>query len=170
MLSESSGGHGGHGDRGRCGGGGAAVTPGFAPSFVFDSSSLVRVLWRLVINAPGSCQVTLRKSYFLLLISLLCMRFSRCSLFEHTRVNLSLLTSMHYRLSQYDGHKELYVNQRLVYSVKKECTDGNMNCWSLRLSFGRVNLQLTAKLISASGFEYTMRLGNRKGVILYRAC
>lgn len=61
---------------------------------------------------------------------------------------------------QYNGSKQLYVNQVLVYSVEKECTDGMMNSWVLPLSFGRVVLRLTNKLLSKSGFQYTLTLGD----------
>lgn len=70
---------------------------------------------------------------------------------------------------RYNGHKEIYLNRRLVYEVKKECTDGSMNLWALRLSFGRVVLRLISKAMSTSGFEYTMRLGSHDGMVLYKA-
>ncbi|CAM9699376.1 unnamed protein product, partial [Hapterophycus canaliculatus] len=70
---------------------------------------------------------------------------------------------------QYNGSKQLYVNGTLVYNVKKECTDGNMNSWVLPLPFGRAVLRLTSKLFSSSGFEYWLALGkDGSGSVLYR--
>lgn len=61
---------------------------------------------------------------------------------------------------QYNGAKQLYVNRALAYSVKKECTDGNLNSWVIPLPFGRAVLRLTSKLFASSGFEYVMTLDN----------
>lgn len=69
---------------------------------------------------------------------------------------------------QYNGAKQLYRNGALMYSVKKECTDGNMNSWVLPLPFGRAVLRLTSKLFSSSGFEYSLTLGDG-GHVLYKS-
>lgn len=61
---------------------------------------------------------------------------------------------------QYNGAKQLYLNRALVYSVEKECTDGNLNSWVLPLPFGRAVLRLTSKFFSSSGFEYSLTLGD----------
>lgn len=50
--------------------------------------------------------------------------------------------------------------------MEKECTDGMMNSWVLPLSFGRVVLRLTNKLLSKSGFQYTLTLGD--GMVLFK--
>lgn len=60
------------------------------------------------------------------------------------------------------------MNQALVYNVSKECTDGNMNLWVIPLSFGNVGLKLSCKLFCASGFEYTLTLGDVKGPVLFK--
>lgn len=72
---------------------------------------------------------------------------------------------------QYNGAKQLYINRALVYGVKKECTDGNMNSWVLPLPFGRPVLRLTSKLFSSSGFEYSLTLGgdDKKTSVLYKS-
>lgn len=70
---------------------------------------------------------------------------------------------------QYNGAKQLYLNRALVYSVKKECTDGNMNSWVLPLPFGRPVLRLTSKLFSSSGFEYSLTFGDDKSSVLYKS-
>lgn len=69
---------------------------------------------------------------------------------------------------QYNGAKQLYVNRALVYTVKKECTDGNMNSWVVKLSFGSVVLSLISKLFSSSGFEYALTFGG-DGTQLYKS-
>ncbi|CAM9402439.1 unnamed protein product [Ectocarpus sp. 4 AP-2014] len=79
---------------------------------------------------------------------------------------------------RYNGAKQLYVNRALAYSVKKECTDGNLNSWVIPLPFGRAVLRLTSKLFASSGFEYVMTLDNDDrgggggggcGAVLYRS-
>lgn len=69
---------------------------------------------------------------------------------------------------QWNGHKELYRNHRLVYSVKKECSDGNLNSWVIPLPFGRVVLKLTNKFFSLNGFEYLMTLHDG-GSVLFKS-
>eukprot|EP00903_Cladosiphon_okamuranus_P020339 g18660.t1 len=83
-----------------------------------------------------------------------------------TRPRGSCVVFVHDR---YNGAKELYINRALVYSVKKECTDGNMNSWVLPLPFGRAVLRLTSKLFSSSGFEYSLALGDGKSSFLYKS-
>ncbi|CAM9613825.1 unnamed protein product [Ectocarpus sp. 12 AP-2014] len=61
---------------------------------------------------------------------------------------------------RFNGAKQLYVNRALAYSVKKECTDGNLNSWVIPLPFGRAVLRLTSKLFASSGFEYVMTFDN----------
>eukprot|EP00904_Undaria_pinnatifida_P011285 jgi/Undpi1/7287/HiC_scaffold_22.g09760.m1 len=68
--------------------------------------------------------------------------------------------------NRYNGSKQLYVNQALVYTVEKQCTDGNNNSWVIPMPFGRVALSLTSKLFSHSGFVYKMTFGD---VVLYRS-
>ena len=63
--------------------------------------------------------------------------------------------------------RDRYVNQSLVYSVKKECTDGNMNSWVIPMPFGRLVLTLTSKLFSHSGFVYRLTLGD--SAVLYKS-
>ncbi|CBJ30309.1 hypothetical protein Esi_0185_0037 [Ectocarpus siliculosus] len=82
--------------------------------------------------------------------------------------------------NRYNGAKQLYVNRALAYSVKKECTDGNLNSWVIPLPFGRAVLRLTSKLFASSGFEYVMTLDNHdrggggggrggRGTVLYKS-
>ena len=54
-----------------------------------------------------------------------------------------------------------------MYSVKKECTDGNMNSWVIPMPFGRLVLTLTSKLFSHSGFVYRLTLGD--SAVLYKS-
>ncbi|CAM9682641.1 unnamed protein product [Scytosiphon promiscuus] len=76
----------------------------------------------------------------------------------------------HTRETLYNGSKQLYVNRRLVYDVRRECTDGSMNSWVLPLPFGRAVLRLTSKLFSSSGFEYCLTLGkDGGGRVLYKS-
>ncbi len=71
---------------------------------------------------------------------------------------------------QSNGAKQLYVNRKLVYSIKKDCTDGNLDTYVLSLPFGKTVLMLTAKLFSSSGFMYTLTLGVGKGgAVLYKS-
>lgn len=74
-----------------------------------------------------------------------------------------------YRLlrGQYNGGKKLFVNRVMVYSVKRECTDGNMNSWVAPLWFGKVFLTLTNKVFSVSGFEYKLTLEDE--IVLFKS-